>query len=441
MMSRLNKRLVRIAVGLGLLAATIAVVNAWFVGTTGRRLDRQLATIRAAGGPLSIADLAGAAIRPENNAETYLRRAAAEASAIREDLWKVVDWQEFECRPTYPIPEKVHQTLVAVFTAHPQVIPLLEQAASCPDYERSLDSSAGVLQFSDRISSDVRQFRDCAAALASWSRLKVAEGKCDEAVRSAMLILRLARDLDRNPLVIDHLLAIALRGMACDAANFALQTGSIAQGVRAALEAELASCERTDSWSRALKNDWAITLDECRRWPGRNVWLVGRPLWNRHFSDVLEGLTAARALLESDCDYRDEAQRRKTVESSLGAVGREYFGPLANCRVASLGMHAVIRSLRVVSALQTRVPEGSTEIPGLSDLGLPAEMTTDPFNGDPLHVKRLPQGWLVYSVGEDLTDDGGRLPPCRLPGYDRGVGPPPPTKPAQDEKVSGTFSS
>jgi hypothetical protein len=258
--------------------------------------------------------------------------------------------------------------------------------------------------------------------------LKVAEGKGDEAVRSAMLILPLARDLDRNPLIIDHLVAITLRGMAFDAANYALHTGPISQKVRAALEAELASCERTDSWSRALKNEWAVTLDDCRRWPGRNVWLVGRPLWNRHFSDVLEGVAAARALLESDCDYRDEAQRRKKAESSMGFFGREDFGPLANCRIVSLGMRAVIRSLRVVSALQTHVPKGSTEIPRLSDLGLPAEMTTDPFNGEPLHVKRLPQGWLVYSVGEDLTDDGGKLSPCQLPGCDRGVGPPLPTK-------------
>ncbi len=61
-------------------------------------------------------------------------------------------------------------------------------------------------------------------------------------------------------------------------------------------------------------------------------------------------------------------------------------------------------------------------MPKLSELGLPAEATIDPFNGEPLHVKRLPQGWLVYSVGRNLQDDGGKLDD----NSDIGVGPPTP---------------
>ena len=80
---------------------------------------------------------------------------------------------------------------------------------------------------------------------------------------------------------------------------------------------------------------------------------------------------------------------------------------------------ARVRSLRVLNALQGRVPAGSDKIPKLSELGLPVETTIDPFNGEPLHVKRLPQGWLVYSVGRDLQDDGGDFENNR----DVGVGP------------------
>ena len=65
------------------------------------------------------------------------------------------------------------------------------------------------------------------------------------------------------------------------------------------------------------------------------------------------------------------------------------------------------RSLRVLNAIQTRVPAGSDRVPELTELGLPVEATIDPFNGKPLHVKRLPEGWMVYSVGNNLVDDGG----------------------------------
>ena len=42
---------------------------------------------------------------------------------------------------------------------------------------------------------------------------------------------------------------------------------------------------------------------------------------------------------------------------------------------------------------------GSDKTPKLTDLGLPAEATTDPYTGDPLHVKKTPKGWLVSLRG------------------------------------------
>jgi hypothetical protein len=82
------------------------------------------------------------------------------------------------------------------------------------------------------------------------------------------------------------------------------------------------------------------------------------------------------------------------------------LGPL---RQAAERVRAQGRSLRVVNALQARVPAGSDTVPKLAELGLPAEATADPYNGEPLHVKKLPEGWLVYSVGANLVDDGGKL--------------------------------
>jgi len=32
----------------------------------------------------------------------------------------------------------------------------------------------------------------------------------------------------------------------------------------------------------------------------------------------------------------------------------------------------------------------------------------DPFDNNPLRYKKLPQGFLVYSIGADFTDDGGK---------------------------------
>jgi hypothetical protein len=64
--------------------------------------------------------------------------------------------------------------------------------------------------------------------------------------------------------------------------------------------------------------------------------------------------------------------------------------------------------------------------PQLADLNLPAEITTDPFTGEPLRLKKVGGEWVVYSVGQDLKDDGGDVGvpgPGKNSAQDVGVGP------------------
>ena len=86
-----------------------------------------------------------------------------------------------------------------------------------------------------------------------------------------------------------------------------------------------------------------------------------------------------------------------------------------------------IRCLRVLNALQLKADLPAKEPPKLSDLGLAPEVTTDPFDGQPLRIKKLPQGWLIYSVGPNRIDDGGVLDGrtdvgLGPPGYERKAG-------------------
>ena len=80
---------------------------------------------------------------------------------------------------------------------------------------------------------------------------------------------------------------------------------------------------------------------------------------------------------------------------------------------------ALLRCLRVLNALQGRLETTGAETAALSELGLPTEITLDPFTGQPLQVKKTDRGWLIYSVGRDLKDDGGSLDDWK----DYGVGP------------------
>src|SRR5271157_4963503 len=82
---------------LGGLVAIGLVGNAVFVWTTDTRLERQLAAIRAAGDPVTLADLARPPIPAEKNAATYLRRAKAGVDAIHKKVAAVPRfWDRFE---------------------------------------------------------------------------------------------------------------------------------------------------------------------------------------------------------------------------------------------------------------------------------------------------------------------------------------------------------
>src|SRR5690606_34518448 len=84
---------------------------------------------------------------------------------------------------------------------------------------------------------------------------------------------------------------------------------------------------------------------------------------------------------------------------------------------------AQTRSLRVLNAIQ-RSGVDDVESLDLAELGLPAEVTIDPYTGEPLKVKRSDEGWTVYAVGLDLKDDGGEIHGGDRQPLDFGVGPP-----------------
>ena len=81
-MGHRKKILKRTGIIMGVLVVIILAVNACFVWSTGARLERQLAAIREAGDPVSLADLARPPIPSEKNAATYLQRVNADLQAL-----------------------------------------------------------------------------------------------------------------------------------------------------------------------------------------------------------------------------------------------------------------------------------------------------------------------------------------------------------------------
>jgi hypothetical protein len=91
---------------------------------------------------------------------------------------------------------------------------------------------------------------------------------------------------------------------------------------------------------------------------------------------------------------------------AYGVLTRLVVPALSRCRSSALyGNGASIVGLLGLKAIDYKQRRGSFP----SDLQvLGAQDLVDPFTGEPLVYRPEPNGFLLYSVGPDLTDDGGR---------------------------------
>jgi hypothetical protein len=402
--------------------AILLIANAIWVWTTGSRLEKKLAALRAEGEPLSLADLSREPIPPEENAAVFLRRARSDLEALDKELTDVYESDGYD---DGRLSESELRTIRSALETYPKVIPLLEQAAACGDYDPQLDYTVGPDAFLKGYLDEMSDRRTVARVLRNRVPLLLADGEREEAIRNCILMFRLSRHFDHEPMLIGYLTTLACRGIAVEASNLVLRAGPLPGEAREALEAELALHDGVEAYRRALKTERAYGLDSFRT-SIPDFWLVGRALGNDatcYYLDMIDRHLAAASRPYSE------------VAATTPVTARRRFGfrvltdlaepAMVAGREAMERTRARIRCLRVLNAVQRRVGEGAAE-PKLSDLGLPATATTDPFTGKPLTLKRLPAGWLVYSVGKDLKDDGGELGEDR----DVGVGPP---RPEDDE--------
>lgn len=408
-MKRFRKILKWVGIAIGAAIAMLLMFNAYLVWGTGPQLERRLGAIRKAGDPIQLADFTREPIPPEKNADVFLRRAAVDLDAIQAELLA------YYPKRGYP-PEKVapadQEKLEKLFAAYPQVMSLLEQAADCPDNDPQFDGSLPTTRFLGPYFKHTEKHRLLNRVLRARSAWLLSKGRADDALATQLVSLRLTRQWRREPLMIGYLVTSACETGAMESVNQVLQTSPVSPSARQALDAELVLHDTMDGYNRALRTERAYSLTAIRELPSAVFWPT------RGLAD-----DAMLGFLDLYDQYLEKGSRPYAEVAAKKIASRPSFGlqnpyrnlvtllepGLAAIRDPAERTRALSRSLRVLNAIQTRVPSGSDRVPKLTDLGLPSEATIDPYNSEPLHVKKLPEGWMVYSVGRNLVDDGGIL--------------------------------
>lgn len=172
----------------------------------------------------------------------------------------------------------------------------------------------------------------------------------------------------------------------------------------------------------AFRSERAYVLSSMRELPGYDFWLMRGSANDgtlRLFELMDQYLTNASQPYAEVMAEKDATGPTPKSGWTVYRTVIEMLKPALNAaREPTERTRAMARSLRVLNALRANPLDGE-RVPKLSDLELAEEITKDPFNGQPLKIKRLSDGWTVYSVGRNLVDDGGNLDGAT----DIGIGP------------------
>jgi hypothetical protein len=394
---------------LGLAVLLLAIAAAWVALVQGG-LGGRIAALRAAGQPVCLGDLAPRPIDAKDNAVTYLLLAKRDVEAVdgnvnsAEEKVSRAEQELFENGT--PGPEMV-AVIRAEWETHPDLFVRLEQAANCSGYNSGRDYSVDAGTFSAQSLGESQYRRSLARALSYRTRLQVADGQLDDALHTCAISLRLIRKHD-GQFFIDRLIDYACFGVAFFDARHALAAGPISPAARAELENELAQLDLEERFRTMLPAERAYGLQFYLEGGDRigPIFLMHLVSWLKNEqANYFEGFVQAIAATKLPTwEWKDHVHPEE--EGSVFLPDPLFIADQAH--TAMLRTLAQLRAIRVLNAIQRRQQADELAEPiDLAKLGLPAETTIDPFDGQPLRLKKLPTGWAVYSIGQNLTDDGG----------------------------------
>ncbi len=415
----------------GLIAAGLIyyAVSNWRASV---RLENTIARLRAAGDPVALADLARPPIPPEENAFTYLKRAETDIKAIDNEV-SAAETAEFDAQRQrekeagLATPETanddayfspaVRAAMRAALEAYPKTVPLILRASQCPDFDAQVDVNTSPGIYVGDMLDHISLIRAAVRVLNSQALVELADGRADDALQSALAILRLSRLYDHEPTIVVSLVSIACFNVGARIANDALRLGPLSDASQKALDDELAQQSSIEAAKHTLKTERAFMLEHFRDFLGHGVgWLPS--MKNDACTSVelidalIESLPLGTASSVTNPKIREILARSGTLTTLIEPAVQAYLYAVRRDL-------ATLRALRILAALSRSKFSPDAALPKLDELGLPSSDLIDPFNGEPMRLKKLPEGWMIYSVGSDLKDDGGDVAEVK----DVGLGP------------------
>jgi len=395
----------------------------------GRMVASEIARLKARGEPVSMAELAGPPIPNEQNA-AFVYMGAFQAIFTR------TEQQDFDAlgrflKPTEygePVSPAEAERIVA---RYPKAIPFVRRAVEMPECRFPVNWEEGFNAMFPHLSS----VRHLSQLLGATAVLDARSGRVDEALDSIELGLRMSECLKDEPSLISQLARTHSVTVMTGCLREVLRRGDINETRARRLSDTLARINTTSGCVRAMQGERAEGLwlfDRIKTKGAAATFApdpvplgstlrieasyLGRPLL--HADELAYIRMMNRVVDGAALSYRE--YRARGLDSldlpdipGYAALSNLLCPVFTRARIATdLGMAEVTGS-RIVLALEAyRGRHGSypASLGELRSLGWKLQ-TEDPFSGKEFMYRTEGKGFLLYSVGRDLRDDGGHEPP------------------------------
>jgi hypothetical protein len=428
---------------LAALVVAFAAVLVWRARQPGD-LERHLARLRAEGIPTTLAELDAwyPAVPDAENAGKLVLEAASGFRTTGDPALEL-DFSKRPGRTNTPPPDLLAADR-AYLAANADTLAAIHAALTHPHSRYPVDFKLGINAKFSHLSA----IKDCFIRLSICAEMAAENGQPKVAMQCLSDQLRLTQTLQQEPNIISFLTQVACTTIATKAAERvflrstlpdedlaglqeSFRQAAVGQSCEPAIVGEL--CQLGDFLRRPIKE--IIQLADPFEFGGMDrkgvVFQIRIPtfgLWlyclsglhRRDLREVLEYLSQARQIARLPW-YQRVREMQLLGEDQFDRLQGRYLifatDLLPNARRLmrnDIGQYAVLRCAEVACAVERWRLAHAGALPPSLDALVPqflAAVPEDPMDGKALKFRPRPKGFVVYSIGEDGTDDGGKGPP------------------------------
>lgn len=420
----------RVKVWHGIVALLLILVG-WFVVfriSVHHKLKQRLQALRAEGYPVTLKELDRSYRLPEGaeNAADFYLTAFSYCARWHADSLTDLPFLGSASLParTQPLDAPTQQLAEKFLSDHGKTLSLLHEAASIEHCRYPIDSTQGGW---DMLTPWLKDCRTSTRLLCLEALVQCENQDPGQALESVRASLALAGSLN-VPALVQRLVQIALRGLAYSTVERVFNRVPLTEEQLLSLSEWIEPSETGQGYQRAMVGERCFGLHAFQAPTGRisgetgsgsgllNLLIVPRKILGLHDRDMLGYVDLMQDHIDAVAlpDHKrlavyDSIQEAVNKGERAGLLTRMLMPALARTLQLDVRCTAHGRAVQTALAVERyRLAEG--RLPQSLDDLVPAyieAVPTDPFDGQDMRYRTLDAGFVVYSVGEDLTDDGG----------------------------------